>query len=1135
MSFLAKQPALPQSTPAESQQQSTYREADPIGLGYGREVWGSHWISRDFNWRTAYGGQNRSEWQYASIAAAYRVGPIDFLGKVYRDGKVIADFDYTFAPGEDSHEFIINPSLALGEAWKLTLYRGTETQLPNALLAAGTGLVWPALRGLCWGLWENIDLGQGSTTIPSLSLELGKHAPAIGAFAGGDSHPYGVNPFAAIYGFATEQKGGLGDDGTLFQAAHWGAQANALEAIGIGQRSGAQVHCHPMLAQSQDASAFFSNILTYVDGFLFVEGDEIKVGWFPHAAPGGSLPEITEHDLEGKPSGNGFGDTNAGPSEVVVIFKDWLRRYTESPASAPAPANLETGLIPTPVRRDRPFLHDAEQAAIVAAELAAETASDDSITLNVLRSRAVDGTGAPLMPGDLVDWDYGPHARDLVCRVVSRRMRPGSASDVLTLIRERGQYPRPYVPPVDARVLPVDDEPGEISVGDVRLWLAPLDMTGGVRKVVALINRAKRTIYRADLHLSPTGSAPWEVVLDSRFFTAKCAVTAGGISSGAATVRVISTSVDFARMAAQSTVAQTDDTLLLLIGDEVLSVGAVTVVATNTYDLAILRGRRSTAAAAHADGAVAWLFYRAELQAAEHAEFYRVRNGSNVYDAGIATKRFKIALFTIYADGLPKPDDPGLSLQLPDVTDAEAAEAAGYTIVLSSEAHTVATATDGTPNAGQLGAGSLAKTTVQVFRGGTALTAVASSPGADQFAVTLGTHSNATATKETDTTVRCDSLSADTGVVALVVNVAGLFNVAKSFTLTKAKAGAGGGAGSPGIPGPGLVYAGPYNSGTIYYHTTTRRDVVSHGGSFYVTNNAAKSGTATWGTPGGADWSAPDASYKFVATDLLLANDVNILRTLVMGDGVTSNAGLIRSAGATAFGTGTGFWLGYDGTTPKWRIGDPAGKHIGWDGSVLTARFGSGSQQTYISDTTFLFGNPSGSKFFLHLLGSYVEAGVVGSGDFLFGNDASGGMFSVKSAGGPSMLRFDCNATKLVFTNDPNAAWYRSGSGVLKSDGSIEAGQAFVTQGGRLELNGAGRQQLSSSSGRSISFAPQGSEAWLVGSDTHLKTFGGDIRKVTNDGRTPKLYDGSNSVEFSWDGGLELYIDGSFVGNVQLA
>lgn len=140
--------------------------------------------------------------------------------------------------------------------------------------------------------------------------------------------------------------------------------------------------------------------------------------------------------------------------------------------------------------------------------------------------------------------------------------------------------------------------------------------------------------------------------------------------------------------------------------------------------------------------------------------------------------------------------------------------------------------------------------------------------------------------------------------------------------------------GAQGIPGPGLVYVGDFVAGAVYYCTASRVDVVSYGGSYYRATATAKSGTNTWGVPGGADWSAPDATFKFVATDLLLARDATILKTLVMGDG-TSGAGVIRSGTATAFGTGAGFWLGYDGTTAKARFGDPAGNRLAWDGSSL--------------------------------------------------------------------------------------------------------------------------------------------------------------------------------------------------------
>lgn len=958
MSFLAKTPQL--TTAQDLSNTSSYKEAEPVPIGYGTDFFASHWLCDAYNWRTAVAGSNKPDWQYCSIAAGYRDGPVDFVGRVKRDGKVIAHLNYTFGPGEESHEFTLNPSLKLGQAWKVIVHRGTADAPASASLIAGTGQNHPPYRGLCWAEWINIDLGGGVTAVPDLQLELGRAAPAIGAYAGGLS-AYGVNPFAAAYAILRDATG-YELDGAYLDDAAWGDLCTQLEAQGIADRTGNLVHCHPVFKTAQEAANLLSTILAHVDGFLYVDGGKFRAGWFPSQDVNPAvLTEISEADIESAPANGDFPDWNRGASSVVVVFHDRERDGNEAPALCPAAANRETGVVTTPLRQERPMIHDAQQAAMIAAEISAARASAEStITLSVQKSRALNPAGtAPLMPGDLVNWDYGPHSIDLVMRIVGRRMRSGQTADLLELIPERGQFPRPYVAARDDRVLPTLQPPGEIAVVDVRLYMLPSGF-GGVRQVTAFVNRAHRGIYRVDVHLSATGGAPWEVVLDSRFFSAKCAVAAA-IDAAAGTVRVTSTSVDFSRMSAQTTVGQIDDALLLLLDAELLSVGAITVVAENTYDLAVLRGRRGTVAAGHASAATAFLFLREELQAVEHAEFYRVRTGF-AYDAALATKHFKLQLFTPEEDGLAKPDDPGLALQLPDLSPDDSA---GYTITLTAEAHTVACAADGTVNAGELGAGGTARTTVKVVRGSTVLAAVDANPNSDQFSASISAVQNCAATKETAANFRADTLTANTGLIEIMVNVAGGFTIPKVFSLTKARAGV---AGTVGDPGPGIVYQGAYVAGLAYYHSATRRDVVSYGGIYYLANNLAKNGLTTWGVPGTADWTVFGATFKSVATDLLLAGDATILKTLVMGDGATANAGLIRSAGATAFDVGAGFWLGYAGTTPKFRIGDPAGGMLAWDGAYLTAKFGSGGNVTLADNNKLFFGdaftNPQAKRFF---------------------------------------------------------------------------------------------------------------------------------------------------------------------------
>lgn len=125
----------------------------------------------------------------------------------------------------------------------------------------------------------------------------------------------------------------------------------------------------------------------------------------------------------------------------------------------------------------------------------------------------------------------------------------------------------------------------------------------------------------------------------------------------------------------------------------------------------------------------------------------------------------------------------------------------GYTIVVSNESHAVACDADGNPNLGELGVAGSAKTVVSVFRGITPLSATLGPPSAQQFRVTIGSPVNCTATKEAANTIRCDTLTSDSGTIPFSVDVGGFFNVGKVFTLTKSKSGA---VGAPGDSVAGL-------------------------------------------------------------------------------------------------------------------------------------------------------------------------------------------------------------------------------------------------------------------------------------------------------------------------------------------
>lgn len=84
--------------------------------------------------------------------------------------------------------------------------------------------------------------------------------------------------------------------------------------------------------------------------------------------------------------------------------------------------------------------------------------------------------------------------------------------------------------------------------------------------------------------------------------------------------------------------------------------------------------------------------------------------------------------------------------------------------------------------------------------------------------------------------------------------------------------------------------------------------------------------------------------YNVTARGNITANSLNAATGTFTGSlvavggtfgNVTINAGGALHSGQTAFNTGTGFWLGFDGSTATFSLGNPSGEHLTWDGLHL--------------------------------------------------------------------------------------------------------------------------------------------------------------------------------------------------------
>ena len=158
---------------------------------------------------------------------------------------------------------------------------------------------------------------------------------------------------------------------------------------------------------------------------------------------------------------------------------------------------------------------------------------------------------------------------------------------------------------------------------------------------------------------------------------------------------------------------------------------------------------------------------------------------------------------------------------------------------------------------------------------------------------------------------------------------------------------------TPLIDGLICPFRGVYSSGTIYYCTNWRKDIVQYSNSYYITNNIAKSGLSTWSTPS-TDWLCIGSSYNSIATGTLITDYSYIKNTLEMGD--ASVPGIIISYGWQEDESVNGFKL-LGGNTPSFTV-------VG--GSIKGSTFIGGTIKTSTGTTRVEINTDNDGQFVLY-------------------------------------------------------------------------------------------------------------------------------------------------------------------------
>jgi hypothetical protein len=173
--------------------------------------------------------------------------------------------------------------------------------------------------------------------------------------------------------------------------------------------------------------------------------------------------------------------------------------------------------------------------------------------------------------------------------------------------------------------------------------------------------------------------------------------------------------------------------------------------------------------------------------------------------------------------------------------------------------------------------------------------------------------------------------------------------------------------------------------------------------------------------------------------------------------GVTIGTSGSLSSGQSAYDTGTGYWLEYNGGTPRFSLGNSSGNKLTWNGSALSI---AGSISLTNSVNTFtptwdgFSADPGGTLSYLNLgalVVLYCTSEIVGSS-----NAANMAITNVPAGALPASY---ANGACIVVDNGiaRNGAWERTGASRINFGIDLISGSystpntAFFTSGGAVK------------------------------------------------------------------------------------
>ena len=594
---------------------------------------------------------------YGDIAGLFCCGPVDEVVKIFSDSEevwsgelsrgtdletdlqILNQADARFHWGTDEQPLgtlVLNRTTDQVYSFNPTQhpqeYEGIDPENPDELPAAineyaNVEYEHPAYRGFFYVELRKFFFGQNRTTVPNFELMLRRAPRVSGINLPTEIEASGCNPVTALAELITNPRFGLGRDVSILDTASWEATAVALEA------NKGFYYISPCYTAGQSITAIVGEILAYFDGWIRPNKGKLEIGYFPHDGVVPDVRELSHLDVVDLPSidSPGYGDT---VNTVQVRYKDATRDMKESAETAFSSFNRRTVGEPREKGLDRKFFITRQQAKKFAEEFV-ETASvpESSGDVVVRAERAINLDGSKILPGDRFHLDDGHFEIDMIVRCTRRIEKPKSGTVSLSWIRERGLFAMDYSSPID-RPLVTQDPPAAITAA--RAIELSSKWTESVRTHVAILaQRPASDVEFFNIWFSQEGSSydmlikqnDWALrgqLAQDIAYNAPITEPVENPNSGRTStvleevdeeteIVITASGEDLVKLQPQSAQAKSNNTLLLVVNDEIFSIGNVVAEGQGRYRIWAFRHRLGTEPNIHGTGTEVWVATRDEM------------------------------------------------------------------------------------------------------------------------------------------------------------------------------------------------------------------------------------------------------------------------------------------------------------------------------------------------------------------------------------------------------------------------------------------------------------------------------------------------------------------------------------------